>query len=165
MNDIKIAQWHEWNICLQDFGDAGVNLHDVNRIYIAFGDRDNPTPGGSGIVYFDDILLRSQACAAAGSEANLLAERAPRITDLPVPENPWSGPDAETVRAELAAFLKCSNTTPAANPTCPRYITQSRRSWIGGVDDDGPADFSHIQATINAAVRGDTVVVSPVLSG
>jgi hypothetical protein len=62
MNDIKEQEWHEWNVELQDFNDAGVILTDVNRVYIGFGDRDNPVAGGSGTVYFDDIRLYIRRC-------------------------------------------------------------------------------------------------------
>jgi len=34
-----------------------VNLTNVNTITIGLGDRANPQPGGSGIMYFDDIRL------------------------------------------------------------------------------------------------------------
>ncbi|HUW20535.1 MAG TPA: Calx-beta domain-containing protein [Sedimentisphaerales bacterium] len=57
MNDIKVAEWHEWNMSLQQFADAGVDLADLQKIVIGFGDVVNPTPGGYGIVYFDDIGL------------------------------------------------------------------------------------------------------------
>jgi hypothetical protein len=57
MNDITEQEWHEWNLELQDFNDAGVILTDVNRMYIGFGDRYNPVAGGYGTVYFDDIRL------------------------------------------------------------------------------------------------------------
>jgi hypothetical protein len=62
MNDIRIEEWHEWNIDLQDFNDAGVSPADVNKVRIGFGDRDNPRPGGTGIVYFDDIRLYRPKC-------------------------------------------------------------------------------------------------------
>jgi len=62
MSDIKIEDWQEWNIVLQDFNDQGVNLADVSNIYIGFGDRDNPQEGGSGVVYFDDIRLYPTRC-------------------------------------------------------------------------------------------------------
>jgi hypothetical protein len=59
MNDITEPDWHEWNIALSDIND--VNLACVEKVYIGFGDRDNlnpgGTPGGSGVVYFDDIRL------------------------------------------------------------------------------------------------------------
>ncbi len=52
-----MTEWTEWNIELQKFADQGVNLANVETIGIGFGDRDNPQPGGSGLVYFDDIRL------------------------------------------------------------------------------------------------------------
>jgi hypothetical protein len=66
MNDITEQQWHEWNINLQHFSDAGVDLRDVKKIYIGFGIRGNPNPGGIpgglGAVFFDDIRLYSRRC-------------------------------------------------------------------------------------------------------
>jgi len=47
----------EWTIDLQLFADQGVDLANVNKISIGFGDRNNPQPGGSGGVHFDDIRL------------------------------------------------------------------------------------------------------------
>ncbi|GAH67066.1 unnamed protein product, partial [marine sediment metagenome] len=58
-NDINEPSWHEWNITLSDFG---VDLTHVNDISIGFGDRDNPQPGGSGVVFFDDISLYPPRC-------------------------------------------------------------------------------------------------------
>ncbi len=52
-----IDMWTEWNFDLQEFSDAGVVLTDVSRLSIGFGDADNPQPGGSGLVFFDDIRL------------------------------------------------------------------------------------------------------------
>ena len=54
--------WTEWNIDLKDLEDRGLNLADVNSIAIGFGDRDNPQPGGSGKMYFDDIRLYRPRC-------------------------------------------------------------------------------------------------------
>jgi hypothetical protein len=45
-----------WNIDLQLFADLGVDLTNVNKIAIGFGDKNNPQ-GGTGTVYFDDIRL------------------------------------------------------------------------------------------------------------
>ncbi len=49
--------WTEWNIDLKEFGDAGVVLTDVSKLSIGLGDKSNPQPGGSGLMYFDDIRL------------------------------------------------------------------------------------------------------------
>ncbi|MBC8472334.1 MAG: carbohydrate binding domain-containing protein [Planctomycetes bacterium] len=53
----KIGSWTEWNIDLQAFADQGVNLTNVDTITIGLGNRTNPTAGGSGMMYFDDIRL------------------------------------------------------------------------------------------------------------
>jgi hypothetical protein len=53
-NAAQIDEWTEWNISLQDFG---INLTNVNTIALGFGNRANPTAGGSGMMYFDDIRL------------------------------------------------------------------------------------------------------------
>ncbi len=49
--------WTEWSIDLQAFADQGINLTNVNTITLGFGNRANPTAGGSGMVFFDDIRL------------------------------------------------------------------------------------------------------------
>jgi hypothetical protein len=56
-NAALIDTWTQWNIDLQEFSDAGVVLTDVSNLAIGFGDADNPQPGGSGLVFFDDIRL------------------------------------------------------------------------------------------------------------
>ncbi|MHC4623605.1 MAG: hypothetical protein ACYS4W_06850, partial [Planctomycetota bacterium] len=63
MNDLKIQQWHEWNIELQDFNDInGVNLTAIKTLYIGFGDRADPVVGGTGFVYIDAIRLYLRRC-------------------------------------------------------------------------------------------------------
>jgi F5/8 type C domain len=47
--------WQEWTI---DFGQfAGVDLSHVTRLILGVGNRNNPQPGGSSVVYIDDIGL------------------------------------------------------------------------------------------------------------
>jgi hypothetical protein len=52
--DITRPQWKKWSIDLTSFG---VNLQNVTSFIIGFGNDTNPTPGGSGTMYFDDIRL------------------------------------------------------------------------------------------------------------
>lgn len=47
------ATWQEWVIPYSAFN--GVGLAGVQKIYLGVGDRDNPVPGGSGLIYIDDI--------------------------------------------------------------------------------------------------------------
>ena len=56
-NASLIRDWTEWNIPLTDFSDQGVVLIDVGKLAIGFGGADNPQPGGSGLVFIDDIRL------------------------------------------------------------------------------------------------------------
>jgi hypothetical protein len=60
MNDIKKQQWQQWNIDLADF--SGVNLQQIKKVYIGFGDSSDPVPGGAGFVYFDAIRLYVPRC-------------------------------------------------------------------------------------------------------
>ncbi|MHC4214280.1 MAG: LamG domain-containing protein, partial [Planctomycetota bacterium] len=66
-NDIKIEEWQEWNIKLSDF--TGVDMTDVRIIYIRLGDPDAVTPGGSGIVYFDDVRIYPPKCVPSEGPA------------------------------------------------------------------------------------------------
>jgi len=56
-NAVLIETWTPWNIDLNDPNFDVVDKSNVNKLYIGFGNRDTPTPGGSGVVYFDDIRL------------------------------------------------------------------------------------------------------------
>jgi len=62
MADVNEASWHEWNI---DLTQVAVNLQSITQITIGFGDDQNTTtPGGSGVVLFDDIRLHPDRCIA-----------------------------------------------------------------------------------------------------
>jgi hypothetical protein len=63
--DIKVAEWTEWNIKLSYFADGGVDLANVSSISIGFGDWIGGVPdNATGIVYFDDIRLYPARCVA-----------------------------------------------------------------------------------------------------
>jgi len=59
-NASQIDTWTQWNIDLKELSDAGVILTDVSNLAIGFGGGDDPHPGGSGLVFFDDIQLRME---------------------------------------------------------------------------------------------------------
>jgi hypothetical protein len=52
-----VEEWTRWDIPLQTFEDMDVNLGDVDSMTIGFGNKSNPTIGGAGYVFFDDIRL------------------------------------------------------------------------------------------------------------
>ncbi len=62
VNEVAIGWtgFREWNIELQDFvDDNSVDITDVSRITIGFGDK---AAGGTGIVWFDNIRLYPPRC-------------------------------------------------------------------------------------------------------
>ena len=54
----NIDVWTEWVILLSEFSDKGINLNDVDKIAVGLGSGSGTAgPGGSGVVYIDDISL------------------------------------------------------------------------------------------------------------
>jgi len=87
MNDIKQAQWHEWNIALTDF--TGVDANNIKKVYIGFGDRNDPVAGGSGTVYFDDLRLYARKCVLPGPYADISDDCVVDHKDLKIMAAQW----------------------------------------------------------------------------
>jgi hypothetical protein len=62
INAPTLNSWKIWNVDLKQFDD--VNLAGIKTFSIGFGNRDNPQAGGSGTVYFDDIVIHPSKCFA-----------------------------------------------------------------------------------------------------
>jgi hypothetical protein len=60
---IDATDWVRWSIPLSSFAEKGVSLTAVQKMLIGVGNRDNPTAGGAGILYIDDIYLTRPAPA------------------------------------------------------------------------------------------------------
>ena len=52
---VLLGDWTAWEIPLAEFSDQGVNLAGIRKMMIGVGDRDNPTPAGTGMVLIDNI--------------------------------------------------------------------------------------------------------------
>jgi hypothetical protein len=105
-NAAQIDIWTPWPIDLNDF--AGIDLTDVNSIAIGFGDRNNPQAGGSGKVYFDDIVLYRPRCVPNNvtlSQADLNSDCVVDFGDLEIMADDW----LEST-AGLAADLNADST-------------------------------------------------------
>jgi len=50
---VQSDTWVEWQIALSEF--VGVNLAGIETVYVGVGDRANPTAGGAGTIFVDDI--------------------------------------------------------------------------------------------------------------
>jgi hypothetical protein len=48
-----MSDWQEWQIPLSAF--EGVSLGNLQMLYLGLGDRDNPSAGGAGLIFVDDI--------------------------------------------------------------------------------------------------------------
>jgi len=110
--------WAQWNIDLQEFAGAGVNLAGVKKMYIGVGNRDNPQAGGSGRLYFDDIRLYPPRCMSdlARSAGDFSNDCVVGYADMQILGNNWliSNYDvtpADPGSAGLAAYYALENNT------------------------------------------------------
>jgi hypothetical protein len=92
----QTSTWTEWNIDLKEFSEKGVNLADVNSIAIGFGDKDNPQPGGSGQMFFDDIRLYRPRCLVelGNLQADLNGDCVVDFSDLEIVARDWLESDS-----------------------------------------------------------------------
>jgi len=125
MNDIKKEEWQDWNIALQDFTAANVDLTAVEKVYIGFGIRGNPnpggTPGGSGFVYFDDIRLCPPRCLTwlGQLEGDLNDDCVVDVKDLRIMGADWlqrdlvdaTAPNRDGLLVEYTFDTDCSDTS------------------------------------------------------
>ncbi len=66
------------------------NLNNVKKVYIGFGNRDtHPTPGGSGLVYFDDIRLYPTRCVPSRVKGNFNDDCVVDYADLGIMTVHW----------------------------------------------------------------------------
>lgn len=56
-NATGAAAWTEWSIALQEFSDQGIDLTDIDKLVIGFGNESEPSAGGVGTMYIDDVRL------------------------------------------------------------------------------------------------------------
>ena len=59
---VTSTTWQEWIIPYSDL--EGVRMSSIERMILGVGDRDNPMPGGSGLIYIDDIEYGHSTAAA-----------------------------------------------------------------------------------------------------
>ena len=60
---VGAALWERWDIPLSEFSAAGVDVTGITKMILGFGDRDNPAPGGAGMMHFDDFRLTRSAAS------------------------------------------------------------------------------------------------------
>jgi hypothetical protein len=70
-NALVGTEWQQWQVRLTTFSFGPADPTSVRRLYIGTGDRQDPQPGGEGIVYVDDVLLMRCAPLAGPNEPNV----------------------------------------------------------------------------------------------
>ncbi|MFA5239940.1 MAG: cellulase family glycosylhydrolase [Phycisphaerae bacterium] len=95
-DDLKEPWWHEWNIALADF--AGVDLNDVRRITIGFGDQAGPDAEGN--VYFDNIRSYPPRCLAGMTTADVDSDCFIDYSDLGILADYWLVPVSLTAPSD-----------------------------------------------------------------
>jgi hypothetical protein len=116
-NATLISTWTEWNIDLKEFSAKGVNLTDIDKIFIGFGNKANPKSGGTGTMYLDDIGLYPPRCILdklIGLEADLTNDCTVDIADLQIMAADWLKTDytvatAAPKDANLVLYYKFEN--------------------------------------------------------
>jgi hypothetical protein len=63
-SDIAVAEWHKWEICPEDLATNNVDLSNLSKMYIGFGNRNNPQVGSKGSIYIDDIRMHREVMLA-----------------------------------------------------------------------------------------------------
>ena len=112
----QIDTWTKWAIDLVEFSDQGMNLAGIQKMRLGVGDRNTPTAGGAGTLYFDDIGVGRSLSIPTGV-VNLLANGGFEDGVM----DPWStygGVTAEVVSQDPVEGNYClhlSVTDPGAN--------------------------------------------------
>ena len=144
-NDLRVEEWQEWNIDLEDFNSAGVDLTNVTRITIGFGDKGGS--GGDGTVYFDNIGLYPPWCrselVAGDSDGDCVVD----YDDLVLITNNW--------------LISDYNVTPL-DPTTTNLV--ARYEFEGDFNDSSGND-NHGTPYGGMGTSPDDYVVSPYRDG
>jgi hypothetical protein len=137
--DVFAAQrsgWHDWYIPLQDFVAANpqLNLANVSRIYIGFGERTATQTGGTGVVFFDDIqLLTNGVCIPGTVAGDFDNDCAVNSNDLRSLAEVWLGQEPTTLAPPIIQ-LDASGLTYGPLPSWTNVGT------LGGVFSADPLD-------------------------
>jgi len=150
VNDMFEASWHEWNIDLQDFADAGVVLTSIDRITIGIGGYDRTGQGtaktstAQGKVYLEDIRLYPQRCVPElGPVADVTGDCIVDYDELAILAGDWleSGYDINAVpppNAPIARYMleEGSGLTTANTGSYGATYNCSLSGSAGGPGDD-----------------------------
>jgi hypothetical protein len=91
--NIQVAEWHQWDISLEDFNSAGVNLSSVERVTIGIGGTayTGQSRESEGTIWIDDIRVYPPRCFPERAHAvgNLNDDCDVGGFDLEIMANEW----------------------------------------------------------------------------
>ncbi|MHC4477572.1 MAG: LamG domain-containing protein [Planctomycetota bacterium] len=152
-NDLKLAEWTEWNIRISEF--AGVDPCAVTSLFIGFGQRGSAAPGGTGVVYFDDIRLYPPRCVPElGPIYDWSGNCVVDWEDVGIMSNEWLRRDAQLSVAEPAvgpvAHWELDDTGAVATDSAGSNngTLEGSVSWVAGKVGSGAAEFGSYDARI-----------------
>ncbi|MHC4212535.1 MAG: LamG-like jellyroll fold domain-containing protein [Planctomycetota bacterium] len=166
MNDIKIAEWQEWDIALSDF--TGVDMTDVRVMYIRIGDPYAVSAGGSGVVYMDDVRLYPPKCVPSEgpdydfsgncivdwSDVEIIGREWLKTDDLVDVCEPLIGPVGHWEMDEGD-----SNTVSDSSVNNYHGATQGSFSWVAGKIGSSAIDFTGGKVVVTD--KGATPLLNP----
>ncbi|MHC4646216.1 MAG: LamG-like jellyroll fold domain-containing protein [Planctomycetota bacterium] len=147
MNDIREQEWQEWNIPLHNFNTPDdIDETDVNKVRIGFGDRDNPQPGGSGAVFFDDIRLYLPRCipSIVKPDADFSGNCIVDLADVAIMAAQWLRTDAYLAATDpgdngLVGWWNLDENAGSTANDSSAYANHGSisgsYSWVAGHDD------------------------------
>jgi len=154
-NAAQVATWLEWTIDLQAFADQGVDLTNVNTIALGLGDKNNPQPGGTGTMYFDDIRLNRPQSVDPGTDglvAHWTFDEGAGTTVVDstgnIPDGTFEG-DPEWVAGKFGAALEFDGDDWVNLGTPPELVITEAISiscWVNPAGFVGRQGFVHLDA-------------------
>jgi len=130
--------WSEWIIPYSEL--TGVNLGSVRTLYIGVGDRDNPSAGGAGLVFIDDIGFGKPGASAV---ENLLANGGFEDGAM-APWSTYGDVTAEVVTDDPAEGSACLHVTVNA---------AGANFWDAGLQHTGHVFEAGKQYTLSAYLK------------
>jgi len=141
INDIKTAQWQEWNVPLNEF--TTVELEHIASIVIGFGDRTNTTtPEGRGKVYIDEIRLYPSKCIPSmGPQADFSGDCLVGYADIALMLEHWLDSDVD---------LPVS--APSPGPVARWELDGDATDSAGSYDGTAQGDYSWVTGQVGQAI-------------
>lgn len=141
---VQTDGWRPWNINLQEFSDAGVDLATVAKVCFGVGSRGNVTaPGGIGVIHYDDLRLYSDI-SECGLPGDLDGDCATDLRDLAILSMYWlqerpQGPWCTSFKTNQCRY-RVDDLEPQNGKKCPHWLVEGKKCIKGGCSDDDDCD-------------------------